>query len=1041
MNNKKYVKWYHSLVFKLMIFVIPLAMLPLLVVSYNHYVNSTNSIKQTTYNDITQNTILQKKFLLNWFHYREIDIKNISQNSNTVDLMESLIKSYEESSLSLYDFVHGDAHFGVSIDTGSELTRFGHDYDYVYDIFLIDTKGNILYTNEQEADLGTSLVSGPYKDTKFAKSFKKTCSDKQIHFSDLEIYAPSNNIIAGFLTAPIIDTNGLLVGVIAIQIKLEKLYLLFKENTYIKEGTMQTYLVGTDGLLRSPLFKSDSQALKTRIKTEQFRLWHSEHARKTEHKSDEDEPVFIYENSLGESVFGLHKDIDIMGVHWALISEADISIIENLQNEIIYKTLSIALILFLLILVVSKLLFGYLVKPIVELIELVKKFESGNRDVSIKIHNENEIGVLAGYFDEMMHTIKESEQELDEQKFALNAHSIVAVTDVGGSITYVNKKFEEISGYSQAELVGKNHRILNSKNQPKEYWQNMYNNISSGIVWNDEIKNINKNGEEYWVDTTIVPFFNNDGEITSYVAIRTDITQKKKDEFLLIEAKKIADESVKVKAEFFASMSHEIRTPMNGIIGMLGLLLKTKLSETQNHQAYLAQTSAQALLSLINDILDFSKFEADKLELEYKAFRIRDDFGDFAEAIAFKAQEKGVDIVLDIQGVAYETIVADAYRIRQILNNLVSNSIKFTHEGYVLITVSLVELNEEEGRLFISVEDTGIGIPQDKISKLFDSFSQVDSSTTRKYGGTGLGLSIVKKLVEIMDGKIEVSSELGKGSKFELDIAVRLDKERVVSLPDIDVKEKKVLILDKSKKSAEVLAKQLKHWGMSVSFEKDAQDNYDIVFISNDENALSLGESLKQEYKDAKFVLMTSLEDTAKVSHYMESVYDTYFPQPATTKDMFKALHTLKSSYDADETYEQESSEVVFNPDTKILLVDDNKVNQLVALGLLEEFDLDADIANNGLEAIKAVEAAGDEPYEIILMDCQMPEMDGYDATRALKSGEYGANIAKIPVVAMTANAMEGDKEKCYAAGMDDYISKPIDPARLEEVLKKYLLS
>lgn len=1043
MKNQKYVKWYHSLVFKFMIFVIPLATLPLLVVSYNHYINSTNSIKKTTYNYITQNTILQKKFLLNWFHYRVVDVKNIAQNSNTVELMENLIDTYNESSLSLHDFVYSDEHFGISIDAGSEFLRFEHDYDYVYDIFIIDTKGNILYTNEQESDLGTSLVSGPYKDTKFAKSFKKTCSDKQIHFSDLEIYAPSNNIIAGFLTAPVIDTNGLLIGVFAIQIKLEKQYLLFKENTYIKQSTMQTYLVGTDGLLRSPLFKDDSEVLKTKIQTEQFKLWHSEHASKTEHKSDEDEPVFIYENPLGDSVFGLHKDIDILGVHWALISEADATIVEDLQNEIIYKTLLIFFLLLLSILVVSKLLFGYLVKPILELIELVKKFENGNRDVKINIHSDNEIGALAGYFDEMVYTIKKSEQELDEQKYALNAHSIVAVTDVEGSITYVNSKFEEISGYSQAELIGKNHRILNSGDKSKEYWQNMYNDISSGIVWNDEIKNINKSGEEYWVDTTIVPFLDNDGKITSYVAIRTDITQKKKDEFLLIEAKKVADESVKVKAEFFASMSHEIRTPMNGIIGMLGLLLKTKLSEIQNHQAYLAQTSAQALLSLINDILDFSKFEADKLELEYKAFHIRDDFGDFAEAIAFKAQEKGIDIVLDMQGVAYETIVADAYRIRQILNNLVSNAIKFTHEGYVLITVALVEINEEEGRLLISVEDTGIGIPKDKISKLFDSFSQVDSSTTRKYGGTGLGLSIVKKLVEIMDGKIEVSSELDKGSKFELEIAVRLDKERLISSPDMDVSEIKALILDKSKKSAEVLAKQLKHWGMSVSFEKDAQANYDIVFISNDENALSLGKSLKKEYENARFILMTSLADTANVSHYIESVYDTYFPQPATTKDIFKALHTLKSSSDSDEinAQEKESSAVVFNPDTKILLVDDNKVNQLVALGLLEEFDLDADIANNGLEAIKAVEDAGDEPYEIILMDCQMPEMDGYDATRALKSGKYGESIVKIPVVAMTANAMEGDKEKCFASGMDDYISKPIDPARLQEVLKKYLLS
>ncbi|HIP21173.1 MAG TPA: response regulator [Sulfurimonas sp.] len=1038
-----HVKWYQSLVFKFTSLAILLAMIPLAIASYVHYTDSTKSIKNRTYEDLQQSTILQKKFFINWFDYRQRDIKYLSQSNTVVTLMTNLLESFEESKGSLEDFVYSDEYFKTGIDFDGELHRFQNNYDYIYDVFFIDLKGNILYTNEHESDFGTSLISGPYKETKLAGAFKKTLADKRVHFSDLELYKPSNNIVAGFLTAPIMNENSVCIGVLATQIKLDKIYTLFEANKEIQNGVIQTYVVGSDGLLRSPLSKEHTKILKQVVDTKQFRLWKNEHATDAStFISDMHEEIFIYKNSFGEDVLGIHHDIDILGVHWALISELDVSVVTNLQEEIIENTSLIAFLLLLVIISVSIFLIKYLIGPITDLMELVKQFGSGKRDVKISIHNNNEVGVLAEHIDEMIQTIKKSENELDEQKFALNAHSIVAVTDVGGNITYVNSKFEEISGYSKEELIGKNHRILNSKEKQKSYWKSMYETISSGLVWRDEIKNINKQGEEYWVDTSIVPFMNSDGEIVSYVSVRTDITEQKRDELALIEAKKIADESVKAKSEFFASMSHEIRTPMNGIIGMLGLLLKTKLSESQHHQAYLAQTSAQALLNLINDILDFSKFEADKLELEQKAFNIHDDFGDFAESIAFKAQEKGVHVILDMKDVHQKTILGDAYRIRQVLNNIVSNAIKFTHEGYVLITVSLLELNEEEGRLSISVKDTGIGIASDKIAKLFDSFSQVDSSTTRKYGGTGLGLAIVKKLVAIMDGNIDVSSQEGVGSIFSVEIAVAFDKDNVTVSPDEPVNGKKALILDACKKSAEVLAWQLQEWGMEVDTQKDSQHSYDIIFISKDENAFKLGESLKQEYVNARLILMTSLEDTANVSHYTDFIYDTYFSQPTTTQDIFKALRTLKNRYSSNEIYieNQDENSIEFDKNTKILLVDDNKVNQLVALGLLEEFGLDADVANNGLEAIKAVENAIDEPYEIILMDCQMPEMDGYDATLLLKSGEHGESVAKIPIVAMTANAMDGDKEKCFASGMDDYISKPIDPERLEEVLRKYLL-
>ncbi|MDQ7044176.1 MAG: ATP-binding protein [Sulfurimonas sp.] len=921
MQNNKYVKWYQSLVFKFTLILTLLSILPLFIISYNNYIDTTESIKEQTYKDIEQNIMLQNKFLLNWFDYRKIDIQNLSQSSNTVELMEEILYTFKKRAMPLEEFAQSAYYFSSTIDKESDLRRFAYDYKYIVDVYLIDLDGNILYSNEATSDFGTSLMTGPYKDTKFANAFRATINDKKLHFSDLEHYMPTGNDVVGFLTAPIIDEERLNIGVLAIQIRLDKIYALFQESTLLEKGMIQTYLVGMDGLLRSPLGNDTSKILKTKIHTEQFDLWKKKHVSDREINKNQKEHVFMYKDPFNKDVFGIHHDIDILGVHWAIVSEADAIIITHMKAEIINKTLLVTFMLFMAIVVVVRLLYRYLVEPILNLIEQVKRFEDGDREVKIKIDSQNEIGALSEYFCEMVETIK-------------------------------------------------------------------------------------------------------------------------KDELALLQAKVMLEESMQVKSEFFASMSHEIRTPMNGIIGMLGLLLKTKLSQTQHHQAYLAQTSAQALLNLINDILDFSKFEANKLELECKPFNLRDDFGDFAEAIAFKAQEKGVDVILDLKDMSLQTVVADAYRIKQILNNLVGNAIKFTNEGYVLLRSSLVILDKENARLKIVVEDTGIGIAQDKISKLFDSFSQVDSSTTRKYGGTGLGLAIVKKLVEIMDGTIEVTSIESVGTKVSLDIAVKLEENTPEVLPDMEVTSKKVLILDKSQKSAEVLAEQLKHWGMIVDCVEVGGEEYDIIFIAKDENAMALGESLHLKYINARFILMTSLAETTNVQEYMKSVYDTHFPQPTTTQDIFKALDTLKSTYSPDGVYEaqEESEKSEFKKDTKILLVDDNKVNQLVALGLLEELGLDADTANNGLQAIKAVEDAGSEPYEIIFMDCQMPEMDGYDATRALKSGEHGEDVKNIPIIAMTANAMEGDKEKCFASGMDDYISKPIDPLLLEEILKKYLL-
>jgi len=1051
-SNNKTVPWYRSLVFSLILWFLPFSILPILIISYDSYQTNVSNLEKTAYHDIEQAALLEKKFLLNWFHYRFLDIHNWSTREENRLFIEELVDELHDYSGTFEEYIKSDKYIKSTVTLESDMLQLVRDYDYLYDLFLIDTDGNILYTVEKESDLGQNINSGYLGTTQFSKAFRDTLKDKKIHFSDLELYAPSANTVAGFITAPLYSRSGEFLGVFAVQIKLDRIYSIFSEDKVFNKYFTH-YLVGSDGLLRSK-FESDDEILKRKIDTKQFQMWQESLKNPQKKTTQAKGKICEYLDPTGQRVFGLYTDVDILGVEWALISEAKIEPIQQLKNEIIKRTIFY---IFTVLAILSFVVIGisrYIAKPIIELSTISERFANGERDIELKGESESqsEVGLLTRRFYDMIRTIKKGENELDEQKHALNAHSIVAITDPNGVITYVNEKFVMISGYSREELLGKNHRILNSGEKSREYWGAMYKTISSGKIWHDELKNIAKDGSEYWVDTTIVPFMDENNKPKSYVVIRTDITQKKRDEAELIAAKAVAEESVKVKSEFFASMSHEIRTPMNGVIGMLGLLLNTPLTDSQRHQAYLAKTSANALLNLINDILDFSKVEAGKMELEKIPFNVRREFGDFAEASAFKAQEKGIEVVLDMTEVDSMMLVGDIGRIRQVLNNIVGNAIKFTSKGYVFIDVALFKQGGKRAKLEIRVEDTGIGIPEDKIATLFDSFSQVDASTTRKYGGTGLGLAIVKKLCALMDGKVSVTSEHGKGSQFFIELFIELPEESTLVLPRVPVKDKKVAIIDRCMKSYEALKHQLTYWGMRVTHFEDSNTllktegvEFDIIFVSKDENSLDFAAEIKEKslFGSPKLVLMTLLKESSEVAIFLASGYTTHFPKPATTDDILGALDVLNPEYGEESSAialpnPLESESTSWSEDLKILLVDDNKVNQLVANGILEELGLEADVANNGREAIEMLKQASDSPYTLVLMDCQMPEMDGYEATEAIRSGEAGEIYKEIPVIAMTANAMDGDKEKCIVSGMDDYLSKPIDPLKLEDMLEKY---
>ncbi|WDE00435.1 response regulator [Thalassomonas actiniarum] len=635
----------------------------------------------------------------------------------------------------------------------------------------------------------------------------------------------------------------------------------------------------------------------------------------------------------------------------------------------------------------------------------------------------------------------------------------IAESDFGGSYDDWRKLFhpEDIGAAEQAIKVA----------------------IEQHIPFDHEFRIVLRDGGVKYIKAAAQVNYDDGGNAVLMTGVNYDISDRKEAESVLIQARELAEDTVRHKAEFLASMSHEIRTPMNGVLGMLGLLKRSDLSEQQYHRVKLATSSAESLLTIINDILDFSKVEAGKLDLEVIDFNLLSLLGEFAEGMAFKAQEKGLEIILDVSNIKFSHVKGDPGRVRQVLTNLVSNAIKFTAKGEILICAEVFEQNEKQVNFSCSVTDTGIGIPEEKLTAIFDSFTQVDASTTREYGGTGLGLAISKQLCQLMQGDIKVSSNAGHGSCFSFDIILELSECSSVFIPKIDVKNVDLLIVDDNQTNRLVLKEQLELWGARVTEAEDGlaalallqrqeRPDFKVAFLDMQMpymDGAELGRRIREssELDMLKLVMMTSMASRGDASYFAGIGFDGYFPKPATLSDLFDTLalvlndekpppgerplithHYLQGlNYDqqklqVSEHLKQEKADSESIKDCRVLLVEDNRVNQEVAGHILAEYGIHADIANDGLEALTSLKMAQqDTPYDLILMDCQMPEMDGYQATREIRRGAGGEMHTKIPIIAMTANAMKGDKEKCLEAGMSDYLAKPIQA----EFLKKKLLA
>lgn len=657
----------------------------------------------------------------------------------------------------------------------------------------------------------------------------------------------------------------------------------------------------------------------------------------------------------------------------------------------------------------------------------------------------------------------ETQRENEDLRVAMqNAVEGIAKLDINGYGLYTNESYAELLGYTTEEMVGMHWKKVTPLDQHEHMASLFQDMIDHGKV-TTETFGLRKDGTTFHQQMTLIPCYDRTGLMDSYYCFFIDITEQKRAEEEIIRAKEEAQHANVMKSEFLANMSHEIRTPLNGIIGAADLLERTKIAPQQQKYLEIITGSGDTLLALINDVLDLSKIEAGEMDISPEPVILRTLIHDALRSIATKADEKNIELVVDYEGYVPLSVMADPIRLTQIMINLLGNAVKFVDRGHIAVRTKEIRTQKDDVTLRISVEDTGIGIPQDKLEAIFDKFAQADATTTKKYGGTGLGLAITQRLVEMMGGEMGVESEIDKGTTFWFEITLPMveksDRKKAAETVEA-LRDVKVMIVDDASISLEFLDKfltqmEINHVMLDNGTEALAQlkkahkdkDAFDVVIIDLDlsvTDGIALAQKIRKSktLKHTKLIMTSSLSKSGQrkevtATSEEEDLFNGRLIKPANSHDLRQLLYEI-CVLENQTQGKASSGNKGMALNAHVLLVENEMVNQMVASDMLESMACTVDLAENGQIAVDKV-ADTNNKYDIILMDCMMPVMDGFEATREIRVLEDEKKIGKQTIIAMTANAMAEEKDKCLAAGMDDYLSKPVKEETLHNKLKGYL--
>jgi two-component system, sensor histidine kinase and response regulator len=645
----------------------------------------------------------------------------------------------------------------------------------------------------------------------------------------------------------------------------------------------------------------------------------------------------------------------------------------------------------------------------------------------------------------------EQVRESDERSRAIldyleDAYSEV---DLKGNYVFVNDAYCRMFNRTLEDVVGRSYKDFFDRDRGlglREAYQQVYKTGQPVKGFEHEFKPGQFNEMSIWIKR------DKNGNPVGFASSIRDCTQRKLHERELAEAKKAAEAANKAKSAFLANMSHEIRTPMNGILGMTELALSTDVTPEQSEFLGMVKSSAEALLVILNDILDYSKIEADKLALDAVDFNLSEIVGDAMKTMAVSAHKKGLELAVDVGTEVPPNLVGDAARLRQVVLNLVGNAVKFSKAGEIVLKVAVEELQQEQVRLQFSVRDTGIGIAPETQARLFEPFEQADTSTTRHYGGTGLGLAISRRIVGLMGGSIWVESRVGEGSTFYFTVRLGIGQVRQHAPLLGDLNGLPVLIIDDNGTNRRILHEMTRHWGMLPDdadsgpaglqmLEAAAHSGNPYLLVLLDEQMPGMGGleviehiRMHQSLRGATIVMLTSSDQASSAARCRQLGVSTYLIKPVKPAELLGMIRrTVGARQPAAPARASASARIANGRQLLVLVAEDNIVNQKVTVAMVERMGHRAIVVADGSDAI---ERWNQGDIDVILMDVQMPKMDGFDATRRIRQQEQ-AKGGHVPIVAMTAHAMTGDRERCLQSGMDDYVSKPVNRARLEQALAR----